>query len=476
MQAGDWKYPYTPSARQKVLHKCTSDEVLYGGAGGGGKTDAVLAAAVTLCLAVAGAKVLILRSTFAELEGEIIPRLRDRLPDHIAQWRETKKTFTFRHNRSVIRLGQLEAKGDEYKYSGIEYQLIIWDELTRFDRNQYVFLRSRLRQGGKITAQMRRLGWTPRNIATTNPGGRGHSWVKEMFVDPSAVPDREFLSADGLTRTYIPAKVSDNPYVDQAEYVKMLSSMDDAMKRALLDGDWDILEGVRFPQFRRAKHVIPAKGFLDLPLVDYPRAVGVDYGHSMPFAAVWGALLPDNLVIVYRELSEKNLTATQQAELIRDSEDEGERSPTRPLPIALDPSSWIRPANSNDHGDDQWAPEGSVAWYYQKVFGGAVTKARNDRINGWARIDELLWVRENGLPRILIMDSCPKLIRELPSQLRGKKNPEDLEATGGDHHADLSDALRYLVMQLIGGGIRRTTSLASKAAVTQTGLLATAGF
>lgn len=467
-----WSYPYQPEPRQKLLHACTSDEVLYGGAAGGGKTDAMLASGVALCLAVPGAKVLLLRRTFPELEQEIIPRLLERLPGHVARYRDAAHTFRFT-NGSVFRLGYLQHRDDIYKYSGAEYQLIIWDELTQFDRAQFVFLRTRVRAAGKVARRMRALGVRPRMIGSTNPGGRGHGWVKRMFIDP-APWEQEFHGDDGLTRTYIPAKATDNRYLDLPQYLKQLNSLDPVMRRAMMDGDWDILAGVRFPQFRRSLHVVPPSA-LPLPQVGYPRAMGVDYGQSAPFAALWGCLIPaSKTVVVYRELYRTELTATQQAALIAASEAPGERLPSRPIPIALDPACWARSSEQMAKGLGDAAPVGSIAYYYQLQFGGAVRKARNDRVSGWALVDQALVVQDSGLPRLLIYDTCPELIRTIAEQMRDRLNPEDVDTKGEDH---LPDALRYLLYELVGGGNLRVGEEPDRDPLrTVTGHLATVRF
>lgn len=252
-----------------------------------------------------------------------------------------------------------------------------------------------------------------------------------------------------LTRCYIPSKVVDNPHIDQEAYKRQLQALDPVLRKALLDGNWDILEGVRFTAFNRDVHVITPET-LRAPLFGYPRAVGVDYGSSAPFAALWGVKLRDNLILVYRELYQNGLTPQQQVELIKSSEDVDERRPERPIRVALDPACWQRPP-SNPLGEvmhPDAPPTGSIAWFYRQGLGSSVVKARNDRVAGWALVDHHLHVRDDGLPRILIHDTCINLIRTLPTMQRAKTNPEDIVTTGVEDH--LPDALRYLLFELSG--------------------------
>src|SRR5438093_175340 len=110
-----WRYPYKPEPRQKVAHKLVADELLYGGAAGGGKSEFLLASAVTMALAVPGSRSLILRRTFPDLDRSLIPRLLERLPKKIAKYNATKHVWQFR-NGSVIELGHLQRENDVLQY------------------------------------------------------------------------------------------------------------------------------------------------------------------------------------------------------------------------------------------------------------------------------------------------------------------------------------------------------------------------
>ncbi len=250
-------------------------------------------------------------------------------------------------------------------------------------------------------------------------------------------------------------EATDNPHLDVEAYNRALNALDPLLARALRDGDWDILEGVRFNQFRRAVHVIDPEQ-LPIPMTGVPLGVGVDYGLAAPFCALWGAVFPDNLVVIYRELYQADLTPEQQAKLVKASERPGERTPGRPLPVALDPSCWQRPATTITKPIEPDAPaEGSIAWWYRRELGGAVRKAHNDRLGGWALVDRHLRPRGDGLPRLLVYSTCRNLIRTLPALQRSATHPEDIITSPkqDDHPAD---ALRYLLQLLVGGGHDRT--------------------
>lgn len=445
-------YDYEPTPVQARAHQIVCDELLYGGAAGGGKSRWARAEAIRLCALVPGARVVLFRRTFPDLERAVIEYLRAEMPKGIATYNESKHTWKFR-NGSILELAYMDRDADKYNYQGAEYQLVIFEELTQFTEGQYKYLVGRLRSAGKVLAAMKKHGLIARAIATANPGGPGHSWVKARWVDAGIRnrvwrPEPTDDEPDPPSLCYVPARVDDNPHVDEG-YVRKLNRQEPVMRRALRDGDWDILEGVRFTQFRRGTHVIEPEQ-LPVPPVGYVRAVGVDYGMTDPFCALWGAMLPDGLLVVYRELYATGLTPAQQAAAIADAEAEGERAPHRPLPLAIDPAMFARSAlDPTATATKTSAPKGSIAWYYQQQFPGQIRRARNDRVAGWALIDELLRVRGDGLPRLLIHSTCTNLIRTLPAQMRDKRHPEDIDTHGEDHAAD---TLRYLAMELIRGG------------------------
>lgn len=446
---------YTPTPKQAEAHTTYADETLYGGAAGGGKSRFVRAEALAFALEVPGSATLILRRTFPDLArpGGMIPKLLEEVPRELGTYNATEHRWTLR-NGSTIDLGYLASDTDVVNYQGAEFQLIIVDEATQQTEHRYRYLLSRLRASGRVKARMAELGYRPRAILTANPGGVGHAWVKSRFIDPAPAGQvwRPTPTADDPrpgSRVFIPARVEDNPHVDDG-YVDQLDKLDTDTRRALKYGDWDVYAGQRFRDFRRDVHVIDPED-LPLSLGGIVRGVGVDYGLDAPYAALWGARLADGLIVVYREHYTAGLTPEEQALAILDLEAPGERVPGRPIPVALDPSTWARnPHHSAKAGPgvtrigdttDQ-PPPGSIAAKYREHLGQAVVKARNDRLAGVALVADKLRVRADGLPRLLVYSTCRNLIRTLPALPRDPKRPEDVDTKAEDH---AYDALRYLV-------------------------------
>lgn len=174
--------------------------------------------------------------------------------------------------------------------------------------------------------------------------------------------------------------------------------------------------------------------------------MGVDYGMEAPFCALWGAKLPDGLIVIYRELYHPKLTPAEQARLILASELPGERTPLRPVPVALDPSCWARNPNDLTEPDPKTGapPPSSIAGTYWRE-GIPARRANNNRIAGVARFHEKLRTSGDGNPRLIILDNCRNLIRTLPELVSDDKHPEDIDTDGEDH---AFDAGKYLLFQL----------------------------
>lgn len=235
--------PYPANAGpQATFVKNDEKEVLYGGAAGGGKTDALLMAALKY-VDVPGYAAVIFRRTFPMLnianEG-LIDRSKEWLYNTDAKWHEGKHRWTF-PSGATLTFSHLQHDDSVYDHQGAAYQFIGWDELTQFTKFQYTYLFSRCRRPKKLeTRKLReslsRPGLTLANVplrvrAASNPGGVGHVWVKKRFIDEV-----------GQLRQYIPAKLADNPALDHDSYIESLGELDATTLRQLLEGDWTASE------------------------------------------------------------------------------------------------------------------------------------------------------------------------------------------------------------------------------------------
>lgn len=448
-----------PNRAQARAHSVEVDELLYGGAAGGGKTDYLIAEALAVMLEFPGIEVALFRRTMPQLTelGGIAYRLLDRLPQpQIGTYNAVRHVWELA-NGSRLKLAHCARDADVTKYQGAEWGLVGFDQLEQFTEYQYTYLLHRLRQSGEVAAAMTAAGYRPKAIASANPGGVGHGWVKRRFIDPAPAggipfrPDPTPDEPDPGWRMFVPATLDDNEANVDPSYRRRLEALPGDTRRAMLLGDWNVYAGQRFRDFRTAVHVIDPEE-LPIPLGGIPRAIGIDYGLDAPFAALWGARLADDLVVVYRELYGPGYTPTEQARMILEAEAPGERGPRRPVPAALDPACWARSPDDATRAPKAQAgirgpalpPPGSIAAKYLAA-GVPVTRANNDRLLGVADIAGRLKVRPDGFPRLLIYSTCVNLIRTLPELPRSTARPEDVDTTAEDH---AYDALRYLLAKL----------------------------
>lgn len=204
---------------------CDDEELFYGGAAGGGKSEMLLAGALQYVDVPDYAAILFRRSyTDLALPGALMDRAHQWLDETDARWHRDDKTWTFPSGASVT-FGYLKHEADKHRYQSAEFQYVGFDELTEFPETDYLYLFSRLR--GPSTGPLSRVPLRMRSAS--NPGGVGHAWVKARFVDPGS-PDRIF----------IPARLDDNPHINQEAYRKNLRQLDAQTAKQLEEGDWSV--------------------------------------------------------------------------------------------------------------------------------------------------------------------------------------------------------------------------------------------
>lgn len=232
---------WQPTDKQAEFLAASEQEVLYGGAAGGGKSDALVIDALGLAQGAiewGGYRAVIFRRSFPELR-ELIDRTRAIYPIAVpgAVYRESDREWTF-PSGAKIEFGYLESDGDRFRYQGRQYQYIGWDELTQWPTDAgYKYLLSRLRTvNPDIQCFVR---------STCNPGGAGHEWVRKYFgIADDGAPTKVDVEVEGrvMSRRFIPARLADNPHLANSGYRERLMTLSEAEMKALLYGRWDIVD------------------------------------------------------------------------------------------------------------------------------------------------------------------------------------------------------------------------------------------
>lgn len=411
----DWEV----NKKQQIFINCNADEVLYGGAAGGGKSYGQLIDAFLFAMQYPKSKQLILRRTLPELEKSLIRTSLEIYPKGICRHNSSKHVTTF-VNGSIIDFGYCDAENDVYKYQSSEYDIIRFDELTHFTKDMYIYLISRVRGANDFPKQVK---------SSTNPGGIGHNWVKERFIDIGP-PYKTYNDEKGNSRCFIPAKVEENVHLMAADpgYKKRLLNLEEKHQQALLYGNWDIYDGQFFTEFKRDIHVV--EPFTIPP--HWRKYFAMDYGLDM-LAAYVIAVDEHNRAYVMREYCESKLIISAAAKKVCE------------LCADDDIDEYYAPG-------DLWAKRQETGRSVAEIFydnGIMLTKTDNNRVSGWANLHE--WLKpfedETGTmtANLVIFNTCTELIRCLPALIHDKKNVNDVSKEPHDiTHSP--DAIRYFVM------------------------------
>lgn len=425
---------------QTLFFAADEQEVLYGGAAGGGKSYALIADPMRY-FDNKNFRGLILRRTNDELR-ELIWKSQELYPQiwKEAVWREKDKEWRF-PSGARLWMTYLERDEDVMRYHGQAFTYIGIDELTQYASPfAWNFMRSRLRDAsGTLPLFMR---------ATSNPGGPGHGWVKRMFVDPAPkgkafwatdletgevlkYPKDHLLKPDEplFKRRFIPARVSDNPYIwADGNYEANLMSLPEDQRRQLLEGDWSVANGAAFSEFRERIHV--CEPFEISPT--WRRFRSCDFGYSTYSAVHWYAIDPENNLYVYRELYVGKKTGKELARMILDKE-RGEKV----IYGVLDSSVWAQRGQTGPSIAEEMIAEG-CRWRPSDRTAGS-------RINGKNRLHELLKVdKYTEKPGIIFFNTCRQIISDLPMIPMDPKGGEDIDDRYASDHA--YDSIRYGIM------------------------------
>ena len=421
-------------------------ELFYGGAAGGGKSDFLLGDFLqdvpTYEKAWQG---VLFRRTYPELE-ELVRRSFEIYPATGADWSEQKKLWTW-PNGASLRMRYLERDVDALRYQGHQYTWIGWDELTQWATMYgYRYLRGRLRSAHPVA--------TKRIRSAANPGGAGHLEVKRYFVDPAPtgfVPIHN--DETGMDRIFIPARLTDNSVLLQNDpgYAGRLKGLgSETLVRALLDGDWDVIEGAFFDCWDARRHVVKPFAIPD----EWLRFRSGDWGSARPFSFGWWAVvsdpyqvgdvvLPRGCMVRYREWygcqpDKPNTGLKMHAEAVGAKLAEIEKGEKISYGV-LDPAAFAEDGGPSIYERIRIGSGNKV------IFRPADNKrvAGRGAMGGWDQMRARLVGDDDGNPMVVCFSTCTDSIRTIPALQHDSDKPEDLDSDMEDH---ASDDWRYACM------------------------------
>ncbi|MHB1316195.1 MAG: terminase large subunit domain-containing protein [Christensenellales bacterium] len=441
---------WRPQAKQRAFQERPEYEALYGGAAGGGKSDALLTEALRQ-VHLPHYRALLLRKTFPQL-SELIDRSLTLYGAAYpgAKYNSTQHCWTFLSGAKIY-FGAMQFAKDRQNYQGKRYDFIAFDELTHFTWEEYSYMFSRNRPSGPGTRVYMR--------AATNPGGIGHGWVKERFISaaPPLTPVQTAVNvvmpsgeAATLTRerVFVPSTVFDNEALlsNDPMYLANLAMLPEAERQALLYGSWDSFSGQVFCEWRndparyddqRFTHVIAP-----FAVPKYWRIFrGFDFGYTRPFSAGWFAADHDGRLVLIREFygcsgspnCGVRMTPGEIAAKIKEIEQEDPNLKGRQITGVADPSIF-----------DESRGESVAAMMERHPYYVYWSRGDNTRIPGKMQFHYRMAFDREGLPMLQVFSTCKHFIRTIPALVYDVKNPEDVDTAQEDH---IYDMCRYVLME-----------------------------
>ncbi len=455
--------------KQFLAHTSQADWLFYGGAAGGGKSEYLIVEAVQVCLDNPGCEVALFRRTHKDLLRSLIMRFRALVPKRIARFNATDMYAQF-FNGSILWFCYCATEADVYNYQSAQWLMLGLDEASHFTEYQFMYLQTRVRS---VIPHRRK-----RVRLASNPGNRGHGWLKRFFLrpPPELLGNRAPLAMHEVwrperpkeweqfvppgqqmpTRQFIPAYFEDNWALQQNDpgYLAQLYLLGGDKGRQLAEGDWDANSTMICGNEWRTTHRVSST---DVDLLASSRLkVGqvinwhvipndlwrppkgatifgsVDYGYGAPWSAHLHAVLPGGHIRTFWEWYETRVRDEDQARWMRvDIEELG----------LADEIQWIvlDPAMKNSRSEVGLSR--SIMEVYDDHLGrplgihlrpGAAGRAaRMSRPNRWK---DALATGADGFPNWSVTTACPHLIRTVPDVPFDEKDPE-VEDGDSENHA-----------------------------------------
>ena len=461
---------WQPQEKQIAFMERPEYECLYGGAAGGGKSDALLAEALRQ-VDNPDYRALILRKTYPQL-SELVDRsaaiYKAAYPK--ARYNDSKHCWVFPSGAKIF-FGSMQHKKDRTNYQGKRYNYIAFDELTHFTWEEYSYMFSRNRPSKRPKSKIKARCYIR---AATNPGGIGHGWVKQRFIDPAPPRTRiveqvDVRQPDGTVmkmekdRVFIPASVFDNKILmeEDPNYVASIALLPDKERDALLYGDWECFSGQYFSEFKQHPdeekcrqqgisvelarkmgiwtHVIDPFPMDEGQYRTWPIYRSYDFGSAKPWAVGYYTIDPDG--VAYRILevygstgvpNEGNRwTPDQQFKYIAELERTHPWLAGRDIQGVADPSIW---------DGSRGISIADTAMEHGIYFSPGI----NDRIPGLMQCRYRLQFDENGRARFYCFSNCKEFIRTIPIMVHDDTKVEDIDTTMEDH---ICDEWRYFLQQ-----------------------------
>lgn len=458
--------------RQMTAFQSFAQELLYGGAAGGGKSHWERIMSISLCMDIPGLQYYLFRRSYSDLQksyvegptgynamlGELI---------HEGAVESVAKEIRF-PNESKIYLCHAQHEKNVLDFGSFEFHVLNIAEAGQFTPFMIKYLRSRVRMGEDFKKKIPKHYiipkeyWRdqtkpeyslPRAIYTCNPIGPGKDFLKKNFVDGHQ-PDEIWRAEDedgGMIRQFVPAKLGDNPSLDPVAYSASLKGIgNDAYVQALLDGNWKTTIGAFFPQIDVSRHLI--RPFM-IP-EHWPKLMVYDHGscgEGDPFSIGWYAISDGTIPVVSSYTKEPMLCQRDSLICYRRWNGAG-----LPKTNVIEIANGIKERETENvlfriaggdiveqrglvMSEDLRAKGESVFTLFRK-HGIAFVMADRRRQNGWAQVDYRL-SGENGYPLSFWFDHCYEDLETMSNLQSDPMNPGDILPRQNDHDCVVGETL-----------------------------------
>lgn len=422
---------------QKVLIDCRLPLVFFGGARGGGKTDAVLGKWSIKAGRRGSMNGVLFRRELPMLD-DAIARSQEFYPQLGAKWADQKKTWRF-PSGARIRFRPLRTVSDADKYQGQNISDMCIEEAGQYPDPAPI---------DRLFGALR--GDDTQMLMTGNPGGAGQFWIKSRHIDPHPsgmrVMERQIAPGLSVRWMFIPSRLRDNHILmkrDPQYQARLHLVGNEKLVKAWLDGDWNAVEGQFFAEWRQEVHVIRPFTIPD----HWMRFRAFDWGSAAPFCCLWIAVsdgtcgYPRDALVVYREWYGAELQGGRWAGVKLTTEEVGagivQRTAGEKITYSVaDPAIFAR---------DGGPSRAEVFMKSGVVFRRADNRRISDgkgHLGGWDEMRNRLKGRD-GVPMLYFFSTCEHTIRTVPVLQHDSDRAEDLDTDSEDHAAD---TVRYACM------------------------------
>jgi hypothetical protein len=425
---------WTPHPRQELFLRNPAYECLFGGAAGGGKTDALLFGGLRY-VHVKGYAALMLRRSFPELK-EVMDRAFEVFPSVGGHWHGDDKRWIF-PSGATFEMGYLERYEDVMRYQGRQFAYIAFDEIGQCVEE---------RTWTKLMA------WNRTPIAgiqkfmrcSANPGGPGHAWLRRRFISKCSGDGTAYIDPrTGFSRAFVASTVKDNPTImeNDPSYIRQLELLPETLRLQLLEGDWEAGTGMALEELEERVHLV--KPF-DIP-GHWVQFGAFDWGYRHPFSFGHYAANEDGDVFKIATVTGMGMLPGEIARTIRES-------------VPVDQLRYV--VAGHDVFDVRIA-HGETTKPISEIFGDhgiMLQHANTDRKHGLQQFREYVAWRGYGgdgrdvEPRLRLFDNPGNraCFNQLEDMVMDEKRPEDTMKRNADEQGengdDMYDETRYAIV------------------------------